>query len=434
MSKQAKKIGWVSAGALVVANMIGTGVFTSLGFQLESTQNTWTILILWSVGGVVALAGAFSYAELGAYFKRSGGEYHYLSQLYHPLVGYLTGWVSLTVGFAAPVALAAMAMGAYLEQMTGIPPKATAISMVLVATIAHSFSIKQSSLFQNILTLLKLVLIVGFVIVGLIVVTEYNALDWSGEWRSEILMPAAAVSLVYVTYSYTGWNAAAYIVEEIKTPSVNLPKGLINGTLIVTVLYVLLQFVMLKNATYNQLSGELEVGQIVARNLFGDYGGNIVSTAIALFLLSSISAMVWVGPRVSLVMAEDHALWRFLNYKNEREIPVRAVWFQSAISFLMIATGTFEQVLVYCGFILQLSSALSVGGTLLLPREEGKLPYRNPAHPWLPVIFLIVSAWIVIFLLYEQPLESGIGVGILILGLITYWISKRMTSASGTRS
>jgi APA family basic amino acid/polyamine antiporter len=428
MTKQAK-IGWISAGAVVVANMIGTGVFTSLGFQLASTQNTWTILLLWSIGGVVALAGAFSYAELGAYFKRSGGEYHYLSELYHPVIGYLSGWVSLTVGFSAPVALAAMAMGAYLEQMTGIPPKATAMSMVLLATIAHSFSIRQSSLFQNVLTLLKLLLIIGFVIIGIAVSTEYQALDWSGEWRKEILMPAAAVSLVFVTYSYTGWNAAAYIVEEIKAPAINLPKGLINGTLVVTVLYLLLQFIFLKDAAYDQLSGKLEVGQIVARNLFGDYGGHIVSTAIALFLLSSISAMVWVGPRVSLVMAEDHALWRFLNYKNEREVPVRAVWFQSAISLLMIATGTFEQVLVYCGFILQLSSALSVGGSFILHRQKDPMPYQSPAHPWLPLIFLVVSAWILIFLLYEQPVESGAGLAILILGLITYWISSKMSES-----
>lgn len=423
------KIGWISAAALVVANMIGTGVFTSLGFQLTSTQNTWTILLLWGIGGVVALAGAFSYAELGSYFKRSGGEYHFLSELYHPLIGYLSGWISLTVGFAAPVALAAMAMGAYLELMSGIPPKATAMSMVLVATIVHSFSIRQSSLFQNVLTLLKVILIIGFIIVGIAVSTEFQALDWSGEWRGEILMPAAAVSLVYVTYSYTGWNAAAYIVDEIKSPALNLPKGLINGTLIVTVLYVLLQYVFLKNATYEQLSGQLEVGQIVARNLFGDYGGHLVSTAIALFLLSSISAMIWVGPRVSLVMAEDHALWRFLNFKNERGVPVRAVWFQSAISFLMITTGTFEQVLVYCGFILQLSSALSVAGSFKLHRKEEALPFKSPLHPWLPLIFLIVSAWILIFLLYEQPVESGIGLGILVLGLVTYWISSKMSGA-----
>jgi len=425
MTKQAK-IGWISAGALVVANMIGTGVFTSLGFQLEDVRNTWSIVFLWSLGGLVAMAGAFSYAELGAYYRRSGGEYHYLTELYHPLVGYLSGWVSLTVGFAAPVALAAMAMGAYLYQLTGIPPKWLAGSVVLITSLAHSASIRQSSLFQNSLTLLKLVLILGFIIAGLTMTTEYEAIDWSARWQEELLLPAAAVSLVYVTYSYTGWNAAAYIVEEIDQPARNLPRGLIYGTLIVVILYELLQLVFLKNASYGQLSGQLEIGQIVAENLFGLRGGQLVSTAIALFLLSSISAMIWVGPRVSLVMAEDHALWRFLEYKNEHEVPVRAVWFQSVISLLMIATGTFEQVLLYCGFILQLFSALSVAGAVKLRISGADLPYRSPAHPWMPLIFLAVSAWIIVFLLFEQPVESAIGLGILALGLVTYWLSRRM--------
>jgi len=425
--KQKAKIGWVSAGALVVANMIGTGVFTSLGFQLESTQNTWSILLLWSIGGVVALAGAFSYAELGAYYKRSGGEYHFLSELYHPVVGYLSGWVSLTVGFAAPVALAAMAMGAYMEHLLTISPKIIAIVVVVGATLVHSFNIRQSSIFQNVITFLKLLLIIGFVLAGLLIVQEQQALDWSAEWQTELLLPAFAVSLVYVTYSYTGWNAAAYIVEEIKAPEKNLPKGLINGTLIVTILYVLLQFVFLKNASFQQLTGELEIGQIVANNLFGTSGGDVVSTAIALFLLSSISAMIWVGPRVSLVMAEDYTLWRFLKYTNPSGVPVRAVWFQSAISLIMIATGTFEQVLLYCGFILQMFSALSVAGTLKLRREGVALPFRNPFHPWLPLVFLGVSVWILMFLIYDQPRESAIGLGIIVLGWLTYRISKKMS-------
>ncbi len=426
---QKTKIGWVSAGALVVANMIGTGVFTSLGFQLESTQNTWSILLLWSIGGVVALGGAFSYAELGAYYKRSGGEYHFLSELYHPVAGYLSGWVSLTVGFAAPVALAAMAMGAYVQSMLGISPKIIAIIAVIIAALVHSFSIRQSSAFQNVVTLLKLLLIIGFVLAGLLMAQEQQALDWSAEWQAELFLPAFAVSLVYVTYSYTGWNAAAYIVEEIASPERNLPKGLINGTLIVTVLYVLLQFIFLRNASFSELTGELEIGQIVANNLFGILGGELVSTAIALFLLSSISAMIWVGPRVSLVMAEDYALWRFLKYTNPSGVPVRAVWFQSVISLIMIVTGTFEQVLLYCGFILQMFSALSVAGTIKLRRKGVELPFRNPFHPWLPLVFLGVSLWILVFLIYEQPIESAIGLGIIVLGWITYWISKKISTS-----
>ncbi|MDP4711785.1 MAG: amino acid permease [Saprospiraceae bacterium] len=426
--RDSSKIGAWSAGALVVANMIGTGVFSSLGFQLIDTQNSWSIVLLWAIGGVIALAGALSYAESGAFFRRSGGEYHFLSQLYHPLIGYLSGWVSLTVGFAAPVALAAMALGAYVQAATDIPARLPALLAILVASALHSFTIRQSSSVQNWITLLKVVLVIGFIIAGLGVAAENNALDWSAGWTDEIMLPAFAVSLVYVTYAYTGWNAAAYIVEEIRQPERNLPKGLIVGTLLVTLLYILLQFVFLANASLAQLTGQLEVGQIVAGNLFGATLGNQISLVIALFLFSSISAMVWVGPRVSQMMAEDYRIWRFLRPKTAAGVPLRAVWFQSALSAAFILTGTFEQILIFSGFILQLFSALTVGGSFLLRKKGYDLPFRNPFHPLLTLVFLGASAWILVFLLIEQPLETGLGFGIVVLGAISYFISKNIPS------
>ncbi len=420
-----RKIGARSATALVIANMIGTGVFTSLGFQLADTSNTVSILLLWIVGGLIAMAGAFSYAELGAYFKRSGGEYHYLSELYHPLVGYLSGWVSLTVGFAAPIALAAMAMSAYLaESLPILSPTGLATFVILLVTLIHSVNIRRSSRFQLVTTALKVILIFGFILLGFVLAPSIpNALDWSPGWRGEIVLPAFAVSLVYVTYAYSGWNAAAYIVDEIREPARNLPRALILGTLVVTILYVLLQWVFLRQAGLTELMGKVEVGQVAAEQLFGREGGQWISLAIALFLVSSISAMVWVGPRVSLVMAEDHRFWRFLQYRNDNGIPVRAVWFQSALSILLVWTGTFEEVLLYCGFILQLFAFLAVVGTFLLRRRNVELPYRNPTHPWLPILFIVASIWILSFLIIERPAESLFGIANLAAGWITYRFS-----------
>ncbi len=426
MSVILQKIGARSATALVIANMIGTGVFTSLGFQLADTQNSVSILLLWVLGGVIALAGAFSYAELGAYFKRSGGEYHFLSELYHPLVGYLSGWVSLTVGFAAPIALAAMAMSAYLAESIPVSTTWMATLVILLVTIVHSVNIRRSSRFQLATTALKVILIFGFIILGFLLAPAVpNALDWSGSWQEEIVLPAFAVSLVYVTYAYSGWNAAAYIIDEIREPTRNLPRALILGTLLVTILYVLLQWVFLRQAGLEALTGKLEVGQVVAEQLFGKSGGQWISLAIALFLVSSISAMVWVGPRVSLVMAEDHRLWRFLHHRNENGIPVRAVWFQSALSILLVWSGTFEEVLLYCGFILQLFACMAVIGAFILRRRQQTLPYRNPTHPWLPILFIIASFWILSFLLIERPTESLFGLANLAAGWITYRISTK---------
>jgi APA family basic amino acid/polyamine antiporter len=313
--------------ALVVANMIGTGVFTSLGFQVIDIQNTWSILLLWTIGGVVALTGAFSYAELGAYFRRSGGEYTFLSEAYHPIVGYLAGWISLTVGFAAPVGLAAMAMGSYLSVFTGVSEKAVALAAVMGVSLVHSFDLKKSSRFQNIVTVLKVLLIAGITGAGLFIAPSSDLLELDGSWVEEVYTPAFAVALVFVTYSYSGWNAAAYIVDEIRDVSENLPKALIRGTLVVTLLYVLLHFVFLKHTPIELIKGEVEIGRIFADRVFGENAGKFISGLIAFFLLSGISAMVWVGPRVSMAMGEDHAIWRFLRKKNSKGIPVAAVWF-----------------------------------------------------------------------------------------------------------
>jgi len=426
-SQQTNKIGWKTGAAIVVANMIGTGAFTTLGFQVQEIQNSWSILLLWGLGGIMALSGAFCYAELASHFKRSGGEYQYLSKAFHPILGYLSGWISITVGFTAPVALAAMALAAYMEAFWQLPAKWIAIVTVLAISIIHSISIQHSSRFQNSITLLKVVLIGGFVAAGLFFGSEATALDFSNSWQGEFLQPSMIVALVFVSYAYSGWNAAAYVAEEIEDVSVNLPKALIRGTALVTLVYLFLQYIFLKHATLEQLAGKVEVGQIVATQLFGEQGGLLISYAIAFFLISSISAMVWVGPRVGMVMAQDYKLWEFLKPTTPNSIPIRAIWFNASISVGMILTSTFDQVLLYCGLILQLLSALTVIGLIIVRRREGdQMPYRSPLYPLMPITFLLISAWILSCILYERPFESILGLTNIALGLLTYWVSKKM--------
>ena len=426
MTAKTKKIGWKVAAALVIANMIGTGVFTSLGFQLVDIQNSWSIVMLWVLGGVMALIGALCYAEVGSAFPKSGGEYVFLSRLYHPFLGYLAGWVSLFVGFAAPVALAAMALGAYGSNVVDIPPKYLALGVLVVVACIHSFNLRASSRFQAWATWFK-VLLIGFLIgAGMLMGREATALDFSSEWTLEILTPSFAIAFVYVSYSYTGWNAAAYIIEEVDQPRINLPKALVQGTLLVMLLYVFMQLVFLKHGTLESLEGVLDVGHVFAENVFGTEGASLINLLIAFFLISSISAMVWVGPRVSMAMGEDYRLWGFLKRKNGHGIPVTAIWFQTVISMVYVITGTFESVLLYCGFILQLSSAMAVAGVFVL-RKKGIAPdrFRSPRHPLLPIIFVLLSLWILAYLLADQPRESITGLLILAVGAVTYFLSKK---------
>lgn len=421
-----KKIGWVSAGAIVVANMIGTGVFTSLGLQLQSLQNTWTILSLWLIGGLIALFGAFSYAELGTRFPRSGGEYHFLSRLYHPFIGYLSGWVSLTVGFAASVALSAMAMGAYLVAYVPLSGKWIAVIAILAVSIAHSYSIRQSSRVQNFLTLLKIGLVLLFIVSAFILEPSTNAIDWSASWQSELFSPSYAVALIYVMYAFSGWNAAAYIVEEIKTPARNLPRALIGGTLLVSILFILLQWAFLRQATVAHLKNNVEVGQIVAQLMFGTEGGRLISALIALLLIAGISAMTWVGPRVTRTMASDYTVWQSFARDNRFGIPVRATWLQAFISLFMVLTSSFEQVLIYSGFVLQLFTTLTIGGLFIARRRnQEKHFYPSPAYPWIQIIYLAFSIWMLVYLLVDQPYESLMGLSNLLIGAVSYWWSMQ---------
>lgn len=420
------KIRWKVGAALVVANMIGTGVFTSLGFQLQDVQNTWSILGLWLLGGVLALIGAFCYAEMGSVFRESGGEYIFLSRVYHPVLGYLAGWISLTVGFAAPVALAAMALGEYMGNVLELPPSVMAVGIIILMGLVHSFNLKVSSTFQSFATWFKVLLIAFLIAAGFWLTSTATAFDFSMGWTAEVLTPSFAVAFVYVTYSYTGWNAAAYIIEEIERPRVNLPKALVRGTLLVTVLYMLLHLVFLKHGQLEALKGQIDVGHIFALQLFGEQGAIIINLLIAFFLISSISAMTWVGPRVSQAMGKDYPLWRFLNRKNKRQIPVTAIWFQVAIATAYVLTGTFESVLLYCGFILQIASLLTVSGVFVLRKKYKKeASYQSPLYPIFPLIFVVLSLWVLSYLLLQQPVETLIGLLILGLGTGTYFLNPR---------
>lgn len=428
MGKQ-RKIGWQAAMAIVIANMVGTGVFTTLGFQLESVQSIWGILLLWIVGGVISLLGAFSYAEIGTHLPKSGGEYHFLSKTIHPLAGYLSGWVSLTVGFAAPVALAAMAMGAYLDKFVPVSGMAIAITSILLISVVHSINLKNSSLFQGTFTWLKVLLIIGMILAGLLYFPNSTPVEWSPNWSSEIFTPSFAIALIYVTYAYSGWNASAYIVGEIKNPNRNLPISLVGGTLLVSVLYVLLQLTFLQQAPIQELASKVEVGQVAAEYMFGQEAGKWVSFLIGFLLISSISAMIWVGPRISRAMADDYPIWHFLKRDNQAGIPVRAIWFQAALSILMIISGRFEQILLYSGFILQIFTTLTVS-TLFILRQK-KTPhnyYRSPFYPVLQIIFISISIWMIVYMIADKPNESLWGLINLGIGLVTYFISKKMTS------
>jgi basic amino acid/polyamine antiporter, APA family len=420
-----RTIGFVTASCIVIANIIGTGIFTSLGFQVAEIQSGFALLMLWVAGGIAALCGALCYGELSAALPRSGGEYHFLSRIYHPALGFMAGFVSATVGFAAPIALAAMAFGKYFAGVfsAGSP---LVLSFVVVWMVAafHLGNLQVGSAFQNISTLVKLLLIGALIAAGFCVPWKQpiSFLPAPGDTLSLFSGPFA-IALVYVMYSYSGWNAAAYITGEIKRPEKTVPHSLLAGTSIVILTYVLLNAVFLAATPVGELKGQLEVALIAGKHIFGSTGGRVAGAVICLGLISSISSMTWIGPRVTMSMGEDHWLLRFLGRKNRHGIPTNAILVQLLIVNLLLFTRSFEEVVRYTQFSLLICSLLAVLGVIVLrfTHPEITRPYRVWLYPLPPVLFSVITIWMMFYLLRWHTAESLAGLGTALLGLLLYF-------------
>ena len=426
------------ATAIVVADMIGVGVFTSLGFQVKDIPSGFAILALWTVGGIVALCGVFSYSELGAMFPRSSGEYNFLSRAYHPAFGFVAGFVSATVGFAAPVALAAMALEQYGRAIIpNAPPLSLAIGIVWAVSLVQLAGVRHSSIFQLIATVLKVVLITAFLIAGF-VIGQGQDVSFAPQVRDIGYVASApfAIGLVFVMYSFSGWNAATYIIGEMRDADQNLPRALFTGTLIVLVLYVALNAVFLHTAPIDKLAGQIDVARIAGSYIFGETGGRIVGAMICIGLISSVSAMMWIGPRVMMTMGEDIPALRVFARRSTQGAPAYAILFQLTVATLMLFTRSFEAVLDFIQFSLLFCSFFTVLGVIKLRimRPDLPRPYRAWGYPVTPVIFLLVTLFMMYYLVVDRPLQSFFGALIMVSGLLIYLVFRKRDDAGAASS
>lgn len=427
------KFRYVAVTSVVIANMVGTGVFTSLGFQLLDIRSGFVLLMLWAVGGLAALCGAITYAELGAALPRSGGEYNFLSRIYHPAAGFVSGWVSATIGFAGPVALAALTFAAYAGTVVpgGVGPmteKALAAGLLLVLTVIHATNRRTSGNMQIVFTVLKVAIILLFSLLALFAMDSPQPVDFFPVAGDGALLTSGtfAVALIYVSFAYTGWNAATYLSSELEEPQRTLPWILMSGTFIVMLLYVLLNFVFLIVAPMDAMVGQVEVGAIVAQFAFGDIGGRFTGVVLALLLISTVSAMTMSGPRVIQVIGEDFPALAFAGKTNKHGIPARAIAIQSGVALLFIVSSTFESVLVFAGFTLALNSLVTVIGVFVLRWRQPNLerPYKIPLYPLPPLIYMALTGWTLGFVLLSRPAEGLFGLASISLALIFYYFTR----------
>jgi len=430
-SSGARPLGAAHGAALVVAGMIGTGVFTTTGVLLGSLHSAPMVLAVWVAAGVLALCGAAVYAELGAMMPRAGGEYVYLSRAFHPAVGFLSGWIGLLVGFAAPAAAGALAFARYVAAVfPAVPQRPVALGLIVVVTCAHLVDVRFGARLQATLTALVVALIVVF-IAGAVAAGHGNwaNLGWIGEDPGAPAAGAGAVALglVYVSYAYFGWNTAAYVAGEMRDPARTLPRALVTGTLLVTALYVGLNLVFLWAVPPHALVGQIEVAHVAATALFGPRGAVLLSSLVALALAGSVSAFMMSGPRIAVAMAEDGLFFRALGRVGPRGAPTAAVALQGALAFIAAATATFDPILVYVGFTLTVSAGATVVAAFVLRVREphADRPHRAMGWPLSGLLFVASAIFMTAFAIHDRPRESAAGLLTLLAGGVAYVFWRR---------
>lgn len=422
MNPSSRPLGFVTATALVVANMIGTGVFTTSGFLLGDLKSPWIVLAAWTVGGILAGLGALSYGALARRIPDSGGEYLFLSRTLHPAAGYAAGWISLLVGFSAPLAGAAFAFGEYTKDwLPAWDPKAAGSLLIVLFAGLHALNVRHGAWVQNAAVMLKVLLISGFAAWGL---GHLPPPPPSPEPAAAASFPLAAfaVSLVWISFSYSGWNAAIYIGGEVRHPERNLPLALLAGTGLVMALYLALNAVFVFAAPAEHLANKVEVGRLAAQALGGPAWANAVTALVALALVSSVSSLIMAGPRVYAKMANDGWLPKYLAAAEGP--PQAAILLQAVLALAMLWTATFDGLLTYIGFTLGLSTAATVLGLVRLRLREGPA-LRVPGWPVVPVVFVLGVLGMAGFSVARHPTESLLGLATIGLGVLFWWMTKR---------
>ncbi|MBX9603358.1 MAG: amino acid permease [Bryobacteraceae bacterium] len=443
-----RQIGLASATALVVSNMVGTGIFTTTGFLAGDLGSPPLILLIWLVGALCALIGAFCYSELGINLPSSGGEYVYLTRAYGPTWGFMSGWVSFFAGFSAPIAAAALAFSDYLgyffpalkqenaHAFAGSGDwtfrfggaQLAACGLVAVFTLLNCMGVQRTARVQNALTLLKVTVLAGFVVLGF----AFGAGDWNhfsqpaARWTETPVPAQFAVSLFWIYVAYSGWNAATYVAEELKQPARTLPLALLLGTSIVAALYLLLNTLFIYAVRPEQMKGVVAVGSLAAANLFGSQVGGVFAALMAVSLMSTVNAMVTIGPRVYYAMANNGAFLKSAATVDPRwHTPVYAILAQGVCTMLMTVTP-FPQLVVYIGFTLNFFAVMSVASLFRFRKREGWMKLRVVSFAWplMPVIFLLVGSWMIVQGFEKRPAISAVSVVTILTGALVYRLRR----------
>ena len=440
-----RRLGPWDAAAIVVSNVIGVGIFITPGFIATLLPNRAAILGVWAIGGALALFGALAYAELAARQPEAGGEYVYLREAFGGLAAFLTGWTSFVAGFSGAIAAGGVGVAAYLDRLipgvgnatpiaaSHIGPLSVTLSMraivaigiIVALALVQMRGVGLGRVLQNSLTTLKVAALLVFAAVGFLV-TGVSA-QASFPLDAPVHATSWLLALVPVMFSYSGWNAAVYVAEEIRQPVRNVPRALIIGTVATVALYLALNALYLRVVPQDQFLGGVAVGEVAAERLFGSAAGVLFAVVAVVIILSSLSAMTTAGPRVYFAMARDNAFVPAAARVHPRfRTPAIAIIAQAVWSSLLVLSGTFEQLLTYTGFGVILFSALAVLSLFFVRRTATEAAvFRAWGYPWAPALFCLVGFAIVINTIVEAPGVASAGLAVMAAGIPVYWWVKK---------
>jgi basic amino acid/polyamine antiporter, APA family len=432
-----RKLGLFPLTNIVIANMIGAGIFTTSGMLMSDLRNPLVMLALWAFGGIIALCGALAYGRLGAAMPDAGGEYVFLSKLYHPVLGFLSGWTSFIVGFSAPVAASAIGFSEYFVRAcpqvclvgdTAILKKVLSILVIMLLTGIHMRGIEFGARIQNVLTVSKVVLIGCLILCGLLLgsgsiqhFTQGSPFSFSFQgWKT------LGLSLMWVMYAYSGWNASTYIGAEILNPVKHVPQSLFFGTGVVMLLYICVNVVFIYALSPEEMKGVISIGGLAMGKLFGPSVEAVFSLLIAFALLSSMSAFIILGPRVCYAMAKDGLFFNRLARVHPRyKVPSGSIALQGAISVLMVVLSeTLDQILTVMGFALGIFPLFAVAGVFRLKSVETTRASFS-GYPWAPAIYLVTGVFIILLAFLQRPGELLAATLSVLTGVPVYIYFKR---------
>ena len=428
-----RRIGLATLTGLVVANMIGAGVFTTSGFAMGDLGSPAYVLAAWLVGGIVALMGAFSYGALARLIPLSGGEYIFLSRSIHPLVGFIAGWVSLLAGFTGAIAYAAITFEAYLAPLFGdafLPSKLLATLVILAAVFIHGLRVKRGAIIQNIAVILKLALLSGFVLFTFFW-TMPSAWEgvaaYQGSAPATFSITAFSLTLMWVSFSYSGFNAAVYIAGEVDNAASLVPRAMVYGTLVTLVVYVLLNTIFVFAPAPAAIAFQQDVAAVAAEVLGGEGLALLVRLIIIVALFTSVSAMIMIGPRVYARMAEDGLMPAALRFKGET--PLSSIVMQAALAIIVVRIAGLRELLSYLGFTLGLSAALTVASVFVLVRQQADNKPVLPGYPWAPAGFVFFTLLFSVLAAIRNPWEMVAALLTIGSAIIIYLITGKIRSA-----